>query len=73
VSISISEEKEELMPVLKKLGIFLNKKDYSLDIRPLLKLVLSKSFGKLSCLVDTMNHNFVNMKEGTKIKTEKFY
>jgi hypothetical protein len=39
---------------LKKLNIFLNKKDFLLDIKPLLKLVLSRFFGDISCLVDAM-------------------
>jgi U5 small nuclear ribonucleoprotein component len=54
VSTTISNEKNELLPVLKKLGIFLNKKDFNLDIKPLLKLVLLRSFGDISCIVDSM-------------------
>lgn len=42
------------MPILKKLGLYLNKKDYQLDIKPLLKLVMSKVFGDVSCLVDAI-------------------
>lgn len=53
VSLTLSNEKPELMPIMKKLGIFLNKKDYLLDIKPLLRLVLSKIFGNVSCLVDS--------------------
>ena len=40
VAVSISEEREELEPVLTRLGVYLKKKDYSLDIKPLVKLVL---------------------------------
>jgi hypothetical protein len=42
------------MPLLKKLGIFLNKKDYLLDIKPIIKLVLSRFFGDMSCLIDSI-------------------
>lgn len=57
VSATISNERSELMPIIKKLGILLQKKDYNLDIKPLLKLVLSKFFGNVSCLVDAMSQN----------------
>jgi len=58
---------------MKKLGIFLNKKDYLLDIKPLLKLVLSKFFGEVNCLVDSMVDHIKNAQEGTKIKVQNFY
>ncbi len=58
VSSTISNEKTELLPIIKKLGLLLHKKDYGLDIKPLLKLVLSKFFGNVSCLVDSMAQNF---------------
>lgn len=41
----VSKEKDELKPVLGKLGIFLKNSDYKLDIKPLLKLVFSTFFG----------------------------
>ena len=66
-------EKNELMPILKKLGIFLKKKDYLLDIKPLLKLVLGKYFGKLSWTVNLMVDNFRNSQEGTKVKVNNYY
>jgi hypothetical protein len=49
-----------LLPIIKKLGIYLHKKDFSLDIKPLLKLVLVKAFGSVSCLVDSMVQHFPN-------------
>lgn len=42
---TISNEKIELAPILKRLGLYLHKKDFLLDIKPLLKLILSKFFG----------------------------
>ncbi len=73
VSSTISNEKAELMPVIKKLGLLLHKKDYNLDIKPLLKLVLRKFFGSVSCLVDAMVQNFRNSAEGTKTKVSNYY
>ena len=41
----VSKEKDELKPVLGKLGIYLKNTDYKLDIKPLIKLVFSTFFG----------------------------
>jgi 116 kDa U5 small nuclear ribonucleoprotein component len=68
VSCAISNEKQELMPIIKKLGLLLHKKDYNLDIKPLLKLVLSKFFGNTSSIVDAMAHNIRSAQEGTVTK-----
>ena len=73
VSSAISNEKAELLPVTKKLGIFLHKKDFNLDIKPLLKLVLTRFFGSVSCIVDSMVQNFKQAAEGTKIKVSNYY
>ena len=73
VSATISNEKSELVPIVKKLGLFLQKKDYNLDIKPLLKLVLSKFFGSVSCLVDAMVDNFRHAQSGTRTKVENYY
>lgn len=73
VSATISNEKAELMPVIKRLGLLLHKKDYNLDIKPLLKLVLSKFFGNTSSLVDAMAHNIRSAQDGTRSKVSNFY
>ena len=73
VSSTISNEKAELLPIIKKLGIYLHKKDFSLDIKPLLKLVLVKTFGSVSCLVDSMVEHFPNAQEGTKRLVSHYY
>lgn len=44
VSAVVSEEKNELKPLLKQQGVFLTKKEFGLDIRPLLRFVLGKLF-----------------------------
>ena len=68
ISCSISNEKQELQPILKKLGVYLKKKDFLLDIKPLLKLVMGKLFGDVGCLVDAMVENFKNAVDGTRVK-----
>ena len=73
VAVSISEEKEELEPVLTRLGVFLKKKDYTLDIKPLVKLVLRNLLGDLSCLVDCMISSFPNSKKNTARKVSLLY
>lgn len=44
---TVGEEKERLQPLLSKMKIYLTKKEFNLDVKPLLKTVLSKRFGKL--------------------------
>jgi len=73
VAVSISEEREELEPVLTRLGVFLKKKDYSLDIKPLVRLVLRNLLGDLSCLVDAMVSSFPTAKDNTKNKVDTLY
>lgn len=73
VSNTISNEKAELQPILKKLGLFLHKKDFNLDIKPLLKLVLTRFFGDVSCLVDCMVASFRHSSDGTKNKVRNYY
>jgi len=73
VGYAISTEKPELAPVLKKLGIFLKKKDYQLDIKPLLKLILTKAFGDMSCLIDAITKHTVDAKGGTRNKVLNYY
>ena len=73
VAVSISEEREELEPVLTRLGVYLKKKDFSLDIKPLVKLVLRSLLGDLACLVDSMVSSFPTVKEHTKRKVDMLY
>lgn len=69
----MSEEKAELEPILTRLGIYLQKKDYQLDIKPLVKLVLRNLLGDLSCLVDVINHHIPDAKQNTVEKVRQHY
>ena len=48
-------------------NILLTKKEYSLDIRPLLKLIMSKIFGSTCCLVDSLTEFIKPCKETMKL------
>ncbi len=73
VGSTLSLEKKELIVLTKKLQIYLNKKDYSMDIKPLLKLILGKKLGDISCIVDAMVSNIDNAEMGTGKKIEQHY
>ena len=55
ITVSISEERQELEPLLKKQQVVLKSVDYNLDIKPLIKLILRKLFGDLGCVVDYLS------------------
>lgn len=69
---SISEEKNELERILKKERIVLKSKDYDLDIKPLVKLILNRFLGNLSCLVDVLV-SLPHAKSGTINKVDLTY
>ena len=54
ISVTISEEKQELQPVLVKHKVHLKPAEYNLDIKPLLKLVLSRMLGDIGVLADAI-------------------
>lgn len=54
ISVSISEEKAELEPILSRLGVYLKRKEFELDIKPLVKLVLRSLLGDMSCFIDVL-------------------
>ena len=70
---SISEEKAELEPVLSRLGVFLKRKDFQMDIKPLVKLVLRSLLGDMTCFTDLLVANVPNTRISTKGKVERFY
>jgi 116 kDa U5 small nuclear ribonucleoprotein component len=70
---TVSNEMEELAPLLGKLGIYLKKEEYRMDSRPLLRLVCQKFFGDTSSVVDLMVKHVPNAKEATATKLEMVY
>jgi len=50
----VSKDKEQLEPFLLSQGISLQKSEFKMDTRPLLKLVCSIYFGNTSSLVDVL-------------------
>ena len=54
MTMTISQDQKELEATMKKHKITLKQAELSLDIQPLLKLVLGKVFGDLSCLTDVV-------------------
>lgn len=54
ISASISEEKAELEPILSRLGVYLKRKEFELDIKPLVKLVLRNLLGDMACFIDVL-------------------
>ncbi|KAF2070872.1 hypothetical protein CYY_007808 [Polysphondylium violaceum] len=54
ISTVMTQEKSTTIAVLGSLGIQLSKETYDLDIRPLLRIVLSNFFGKANAFVDML-------------------
>jgi U5 small nuclear ribonucleoprotein component len=67
------EDREVLEPTLAQLGIHLQNKEYELDTKPLLKLVLSRFFGNASGFVDMCVNHLPSPVEGAKTKIEHIY
>ncbi|GAA5974619.1 hypothetical protein JCM21900_001544 [Sporobolomyces salmonicolor] len=69
----IGEDTETLKETLKKLGIYFKPAVYKMDVRPLLRLVLSHFFGPASGFVDMLVEHVPNPVEGAKAKIESTY
>lgn len=73
ISVVMSEERSELEPVLSRLGVYLKRKDFELDIKPLVKLVLKNLLGDMSCLVDSLVASIPHTKQHTAHKVATLY
>ena len=73
IAVAISEEKSELEPVLNRLGVFLKKKDFQMDIKPLVKLVLRSLLGDMTCFADLLVTNVLHTRAGTREKVRRLY
>ncbi|GAA5871498.1 hypothetical protein JCM1840_002911 [Sporobolomyces johnsonii] len=69
----IGEDTETLKETLKRLRIYFKPAVYKMDVRPLLRLVLSHFFGPASGFVDMLVEHVPNPVEGAKAKIESTY
>jgi U5 small nuclear ribonucleoprotein component len=70
---AISEKKVELEKTLKQLGIYLNKKDYKMNTRQLLRIIMQKIFGNTSCIVDAIISYIPSARVGNVMKIKRNY
>lgn len=73
ISAALSQEKAEMEPILKKINITLSNKEFQLDIKPFVKLVLNRFLGDTKALVDTLVACLPNAREGTLTKVKQCY
>ena len=73
ISAAISQEKNEVETILKKIQVYLSNKEFQLDIKPFVKLVLGKFLGNSQALVDTLVASAPNSREGTRVKMQTCY
>lgn len=73
IAVSLSEEKAELEPILSRLGVFLKRKQFEMDIKPLIKLVLRSLLGDMACFTDLLAANIPHTRIATKPKVERLY
>ena len=73
VAQTISEEKAVLEKTLGKLQIYLNKKEYKLNTKQLLRIVLQKVFGDTSCIVDAVSRYVPTARVGNALKIKRNY
>lgn len=69
----LSEETEPLKETLAALGISLKPIMYKMDVRPLLKVVLSQFFGPSVGLVDMITEHIPSPVEATRSKVSRVY
>lgn len=69
----VGEDQPQLQRTLDELGVYIRKEDYKLDVKPLLKVVLSKFFGKASGFVDMVAKKFPSPVAAAKNKIEHIY
>ncbi|GAA5805185.1 U5 small nuclear ribonucleoprotein component [Helicostylum pulchrum] len=69
----IGEETEDLKKTLRSLGIYLKSKDYGLNVKPLLHMVLTQFFGLAGSFVDMVAKHIPSPVENAPHKIERFY
>ena len=69
----LSEDSDTLKRTLKNLGIHLKPAVFKLDVRPLLKLVLSQFFGPSTGLIDMLAEHVPNPRDAAQHKVMSTY
>ncbi|KAG1173312.1 hypothetical protein G6F70_005257 [Rhizopus microsporus] len=69
----IGEEGDNLKKTLHSLGIYLKQKDYQMDVKPLLRLVLTQFFGSTNAFVDMIVKHLPSPAENAAHKIERIY
>ncbi|RCH97505.1 U5 small nuclear ribonucleoprotein component [Rhizopus stolonifer] len=69
----IGEETEDLKKTLRSLGIYLKAKDYGLNVKPLLHMVLAQFFGTSGSFVDMVAKHVPSPVDNAAHKIERFY
>ncbi|KAI8986479.1 P-loop containing nucleoside triphosphate hydrolase protein [Pilobolus umbonatus] len=69
----IGEDANELKKTLKSVGIYLKNKDYGLNVKPLLQLVLTQFFGHAGSFVDMMATHIPSPVENAQNKIQRLY
>ncbi|CAO3634329.1 unnamed protein product [Mucor fragilis] len=69
----LGEDTNELKKTLRSLGIYLKAKDYELNVKPLLHMVLTQFFGLAGSFVDMAANHIPSPVENAMHKVERFY
>uniref|UniRef100_A0A6A7G5G1 110 kDa U5 small nuclear ribonucleoprotein component CLO-like isoform X2 n=2 Tax=Hirondellea gigas TaxID=1518452 RepID=A0A6A7G5G1_9CRUS len=69
----VGTDAKQLEPLLDNIGVRLRKSDFLLDVKPLLRLILSKFFGHSSGFVDMIVEKIPSPKGGAAVKIEQTY
>ncbi|KAL1926710.1 hypothetical protein VTP01DRAFT_5605 [Rhizomucor pusillus] len=69
----IGEDTAELKKTLRSLGIYLKEKDYGLNVKPLLRMVLSQFFGPPSGFVDMVSQHIPSPAQNALAKIQQIY
>ncbi|KAG0348168.1 U5 small nuclear ribonucleoprotein component [Podila humilis] len=69
----VAEDTPTLKATLASLGIFLKPKQYSLDVKPVLRLVMDQFFGPPSGFVDMVSQHIKSPTENATQKVEHIY
>lgn len=69
----IGEDTQALKETLRTLGIYLKNKDYGLNVKPLLRMVLAQFFGLSNAFVDMLATHVPSPAENAANKVERYY